>query len=181
MNRLHHRLWLLAAMASLVGCHGAISNPDEQLPTGQAEPIAAEPAKGPHGGRLLSEGSFTLELAVFETGVPPEFRAWVTEEGVPVAPGDVDLHVTLTRLGGGRDEIGFAPREDFLRGDTLVYEPHSFIVAARRADVSLGIRQFRRPHAHRGRNRRGIRACHGTRRSRDDPGNGDRVRPGRAQ
>lgn len=135
MNRLHHRLWLLAAMASLVGCHGAISNPDKQLPAEQAEAIEAEPAKGPHGGRLLSDGDFALELAVFETGVPPEFRAWATEKGVPLAPGDVDLHVTLTRLGGGRDEIGFASQEDFLRGDTLVYEPHSFIVtiAARHA------------------------------------------------
>ena len=129
MNRLHHRLWLLAAMASLTGCHGAISNPDERLPAGQAEPIAAEPATGPHGGRLLSDGDFALELAVFETGVPPEFRAWATGKGVPLAPGDVDLHVTLTRLGGGRDEIGFAAQEDFLRGDTLVYEPHSFVVA----------------------------------------------------
>lgn len=131
MNRLHHTLWLGAAMASLMGCKGDISGPHDHdhSSMGHAEVAEAEPPRGPHGGRLLSDGDFALELAVFETGVPPEFRAWVTEEGLPVAPGDVDLHVTLTRLGGVRDEIDFAPQEDFLRGDTVVYEPHSFIVA----------------------------------------------------
>ena len=88
----------------------------------------AEPAKGPHRGRLLEDASISLELAIFETGVPPEFRVWVSENGSPVAPGDVDLNVTLTRLGDVRDEINFAPQQDFLRGDTVVYEPHSFIV-----------------------------------------------------
>jgi cobalt-zinc-cadmium efflux system membrane fusion protein len=35
----------------------------------------------------------------------------------------------LTRLGDRIDEIGFAPEDDFLRGDTVVYEPHSFVVS----------------------------------------------------
>ncbi len=131
MNPLHHTVWLVAAMASLVGCNGAASgsHDHDHSSMGHAEAAEAEPPRGPHGGRLLSDGDFTLELAVFETGVPPEFRAWMTEEGAPVAPGDIDLHVTLTRLGGVRDEIGFVPQEDFLRGDTVVYEPHSFVVA----------------------------------------------------
>ena len=130
MNRLQHTLWLVAAMALLMGCNGATSghHDHDHSSMGHAEAAEAEPPRGPHGGRLLSDGDFALELAVFETGVPPEFRAWVTEDGVPVAPGNVDLHVTLTRLGGVRDEIGFAPHEDFLRGDTVVYEPHSFVV-----------------------------------------------------
>ena len=34
--------------------------------------------KGPNGGRLLASGDFELELAIFERGVPPEFRAWAT-------------------------------------------------------------------------------------------------------
>ena len=87
-----------------------------------------EPAKGPHRGRLLEDDGFAVELAIFETGVPPEFRAWVTDNNAHVAPGNVDLRVTLTRLGDVRDEINFAPQKDFLRGDTVVYEPHSFVV-----------------------------------------------------
>lgn len=86
------------------------------------------PAKGPHRGRLLEDDGFAVELAIFETGVPPEFRAWVTDNGAPVGPGNVDLRVTLTRLGDVRDEITFAPQQEFLRGDAVVYEPHSFVV-----------------------------------------------------
>lgn len=99
----------------------------------------AEPAKGPHRGRLLEDGGFAVELAIFETGVPPEFRVWVTDDGAPVAPDDVELQVTLTRLGNVRDEINFAPRQDFLRGDTVVYEPHSFVVTV---DAQYGNRSF---------------------------------------
>jgi len=85
--------------------------------------------KGPHRGRMLADGDFALELSIFETGVPPEYRIWVTNDGSAVAPRDVALRVTLTRLGDVRDDIGFTPEEDFLRGDSVVYEPHSFVVA----------------------------------------------------
>lgn len=87
-----------------------------------------EPVKGPHRGRLLTEGDFVLELAIFETGVPPEFRVWVTNDGQPVNPEDVSLTVKLTRLGDVVDTIRFKPEDDFLRGDMEIYEPHSFVV-----------------------------------------------------
>jgi len=87
-----------------------------------------EPVKGPHRGRLLTEGDFVLELSIFETGVPPEFRVWVTNEGQPVKPEDVSLTIELTRLGDVIDTIGFKPQDDFLRGDMEIYEPHSFVV-----------------------------------------------------
>ena len=89
----------------------------------------AEMAKGPNGGNLLEDDYLSIELAIFETGVPPEYRIWVSKHGEPVAPEDVELTVTLTRLGGIEDVIRFAPRGDFLRGDTVIYEPHSFVVA----------------------------------------------------
>ena len=44
-------------------------------------------------------------------------------------PNEVDLQVTLTRLGNVKDEISFAVQDDFLRGDTVIYEPHSFVVS----------------------------------------------------
>jgi cobalt-zinc-cadmium efflux system membrane fusion protein len=88
-----------------------------------------EPEKGPHRGRLLKDGDFTLELSIFETGVPPEFRVWVTKQDQPVKPNDVDLTVKLIRLGDRVDTIGFKPQDDFLRGDTVIYEPHSFVVS----------------------------------------------------
>ena len=93
-------------------------------------PVAeqAEPEKGPHRGRMLREGDFALELAIFETGVPPEFRVWTSFEGKPVDPKTVDLSVKLTRLGNVVDDIRFNAQGDFLRGDMEIYEPHSFVV-----------------------------------------------------
>ena len=40
----------------------------------------------------------------------------------------VDLVVELTRLGNQKDRFTFAPQGDFLRGNGIVREPHSFIV-----------------------------------------------------
>jgi cobalt-zinc-cadmium efflux system membrane fusion protein len=94
----------------------------------QTEVKQEEPLKGPHRGRLLTQGDFVLELSIFETGVPPEFRVWVTSGGQPVNPEDVSLTVKLTRLGDVVDTIRFKPQDDFLRGDMEIYEPHSFVV-----------------------------------------------------
>lgn len=92
-----------------------------------AEMAAGDYERGPNNGRMLRDGAVAVELAIFESGVPPEFRAWVTSDGQPVDPAEVDLTVTLTRL-GGQDEIGFVPQAEYLRGDQVVYEPHSFAV-----------------------------------------------------
>jgi len=92
------------------------------------EQAEEEPEKGSHRGRLLKDGEFVLELAIFETGVPPEFRVWVSNGGQMLNPSEVDLKITLTRLGGVKDDIKFSAQDDFLRGDMVIYEPHSFIV-----------------------------------------------------
>lgn len=93
-------------------------------------------AKGPHRGRLLQDGDFALELAIFERGVPPEYRAWATDDGKTIAPKDWQLQVELTRLGGQKEVFDFAPQADFLRGTGEVREPHSFdvVVTARYQD-----------------------------------------------
>jgi len=95
-------------------------------------PIEAEVVKGPHGGRMLVSGDFSLELAIFETGVPPEFRAWASFKGKQLLPNEVELNIVLTRLSdneaGRFNKIKFKPQGDAMRGDTVIYEPHSFIV-----------------------------------------------------
>lgn len=93
-------------------------------------PMAAEDyERGPNNGRMLRDGDFAIELAVVEAGVPPEFRAWATAGGRTLDPREVDLNVTLTRLGNRVDEHEFQAQDDFLRGTALVYEPHSFAVS----------------------------------------------------
>ncbi len=90
---------------------------------------AEEVRKGPHRGRLLAKGDFEVELAIFEKGMPPEYRAWATVGGEIIAPADWSLSVTLMRLGGKVDDFSFSAREDYLLGAGVVEEPHSFDVA----------------------------------------------------
>jgi len=113
---------------TLAACSGSDSQSITAAGIEHGEESASE-AKGPNGGRLLSSGDFTLELAIFERGVPPEFRAWASKGGRSLPPTEVALQVKLVRLGGGIDEISFSPQGKFLRGDTVVYEPHSFEVS----------------------------------------------------
>ncbi len=88
-----------------------------------------EPEEGPHGGRLLEEGAFALEVTIFETGVEPEYRVYPTLEGKPVDPSTVKLEVTLSRLSGKKDVFQFMPEAEYLKGNGVVAEPHSFDVA----------------------------------------------------
>lgn len=125
---------MVVAMLALgtLACSGSEPDVSAAPPHGRVDAVESE-AKGPHGGRLLTSGDFEVELAIFERGVPPEFRAWARQDGQPVAPGDVSLRVKLARLGGRVDEISFAPEGDYLRGDRVVHEPHSFEVSVEAA------------------------------------------------
>lgn len=91
-----------------------------------AAPEEVKTVKGPNNGRILTDGDFTLELAIFEDDVPPEFRAWFSKAGQAIAPSNVDLTVKLFRPGDKVDVFAFAPTGDFSLGDLEVGEPHSF-------------------------------------------------------
>jgi cobalt-zinc-cadmium efflux system membrane fusion protein len=99
MNNFQYKVCFAVLMLGLIGCDGVSHQQNEQAVTGHGDAVEAEPSKGPNGGRLLVDGEFALELAIFETGVPPEFRVWVTEGDEPVSPKDVKVRATLTRLG----------------------------------------------------------------------------------
>lgn len=98
---------------------------------GDGESGAEAFARGPHGGRLLEDGDFALEVTIFERGVPPELRVYPFRGGKPIAPSDVELSVELHRLGSQLDVIAFRPREDHLVGEREIREPHSFQVRVR--------------------------------------------------
>lgn len=128
MINLQYKVCFTVLMLGLMGCDGAGQKHSEPLKVSHAEKAEVEPSKGPHGGRLLLDDQFSLELAIFETGVPPEFRVWAKEGEAPISPEDVTVQATLTRLGNVKDKIDFTQQDDFLRGDTVIYEPHSFVV-----------------------------------------------------
>ena len=114
MNKVSNLL-VLISLALLSACdsheHGHEGHDEHAAHEGHdghgAEP---EPIQGPNGGRLLEDGDFTLELVLFEAGVPPEYRVGVTDGGQPIAPEDVNLNIVLTRLGNVQDNINFVIR-----------------------------------------------------------------------
>lgn len=97
-----------------------------------------ESPRGPHGGRLFEQDDFAIELSLYESGVPPEFHAYAWQSGASLAPGSVELEVELTRVDGRVDRFRFAPLKDYLRGQGVVSEPHSFdvVIKARHAGRS---------------------------------------------
>ena len=109
--------------------HGHDAHADDAHHDKKAEGSeSTEPAKGPHGGRLFTEGSYGIELTIFETGVEPEFRAYTYQDGKPTDPATSQVTVSVTRLGREPEVFNFAKESDYLKGDGVVGEPHSFAV-----------------------------------------------------
>lgn len=99
---------------------------------------ASAPGKGPKGGKLFATDGFGLEVTIFETGVPPQFRLYLYDKDKPLPPSAARVTVTLSRLGRQPQVINFKPEADYLLGDQVVEEPHSFdvAIAAERAGKS---------------------------------------------
>lgn len=108
---------------SLAAC-GSADTPAEA----EGENEEADAEEGPNGGRMLRDGDFALEITIFEDGVPPQYRVYATRDGVPVPGSEVDLAVTLKRLGGRIDRFAFRPQGNMLVGQGVIEEPHSFDV-----------------------------------------------------
>lgn len=116
--------WIL--VATCLGISPIHAAEDQHGDHKEAQHDAPE-TKGPHGGLLLQQNGATVELQIFEQGVPPVYRAWVTTDETPVTD-DIDLNVQLTRLGGQVDNFDFAFQGDYWQGNGVVTEPHSFDV-----------------------------------------------------
>ena len=109
--------------------HGAHAEAGDHAGEEHHESEAAEPKKGPHGGRLFAEGDFSLELTIFESGVEPQFRIYTYRNGKPTAPDQSSVVVTVERLGRKPQAFAFTKEADYLKGDGEVGEPHSFAVS----------------------------------------------------
>jgi membrane fusion protein, heavy metal efflux system len=88
-----------------------------------------EPSKGPKGGKLFIKDGFGVEVTIFEKGVPPQLRLYLYENGKPLPPSAAKVTVTLSRLGAPAQVFNFKPEADYLLGDQVVEEPHSFDMA----------------------------------------------------
>lgn len=122
------RLLMPALTAALVLAGCGDGAPGKRGAEGDKKATEAEYERGPHRGRLLRSGDFSVEITIFEEGTDPEFRAFPFWRDKPLDPQQIQLAMKLTRLGGRIDRFEFQPSADFLRGNGIVREPHSFDV-----------------------------------------------------
>jgi cobalt-zinc-cadmium efflux system membrane fusion protein len=85
-----------------------------------------EAETGLRGGRLLTADDFSVEITIYEKGVEPQFRLYLYEKGKPIPPDSAKITMTLSRLGRAAQLFTFKPAGDYLVGDQVVVEPHSF-------------------------------------------------------
>ena len=97
-------------------------------PGGKEENIQSVYTKGFRGGKLFTTDGFSVEVTIYEKGTPPQFRLYLYENGKPLPPTKAKVNITLTRLGAPAQLFRFIPEGNYLVGDQVVQEPHSFDV-----------------------------------------------------
>ncbi len=126
----------LALSLLLAACGGKdddhANDPDGEAGHGHDEGAGhgeGDAARGEHGGRLLEQDGYRVELAIAESGTPPTYQAWLYRDGKPLPATAGSVEVRLVRLGNVRENHVLAPQADGrLLAKTVVGEPHSFDV-----------------------------------------------------
>ena len=83
---------------------------------------------GPHGGTWIDTGHGSIEISVFETGVPPHFRLYFSPDQKSLVTPAPDQVVTIEtiRPDGARQVFEFVARGEFLQSTADIPEPHEF-------------------------------------------------------
>lgn len=111
---------------------------DHQMPTQKIQKdsddehvhaaMATENVKGPHGGKLFTDGDYALEVTIFEQNQPPVFRLYTYLNNKPLAPKESTVELKVSRLGRAAETFTLSQENDYLASPIVVYEPHSFKV-----------------------------------------------------
>lgn len=113
--------------AASMDTHG---KPDDHGTSGmRGHGASNQPGIGFRGGKLFIDGDFSVEMTIFEKGVPPQFRIYLYDKGKLLPPTAATVAITLSRLGASAQLFKFTPEADYLLGDQIVEEPHSFDIA----------------------------------------------------
>lgn len=135
--KLHHLIGTCALALSLAACGGNQADDDHAHADEQAShaeeggehPETEEARKGAHGGRLLEQDGYAVELAIAEDGTPPKYQAWLYKGTKPLPATAGRVEVRLMRLGNIAEQHTLAPQADgSLMAASIVGEPHSFDV-----------------------------------------------------
>ena len=87
-----------------------------------------ENAIGVHGGEILSDDEFSLEVVLKEDAGSVLIRAWGYYQDELLRPEDIQLSVELARLDGDKQPISFRVDDDSLLSNDVISTPHSFDV-----------------------------------------------------
>lgn len=96
---------------------------------------ADEVAKGPHGGELMTEADFALEIKLAEEGGKAHFQVWFFDKGKPLPADAAKVTIALTRPNGDQQNIAMAAAKDGQISTEAIAEPHVFeaVIEARTA------------------------------------------------
>jgi nickel/cobalt exporter len=100
----------------------------------QQEKAAADHDHGHGHGEVkrIDTGHGTVQLEVYETGVPPRFRLYFEEHGHKVAPPAAEsIHILTTRPDGVAQEFSFFSNGFYLESAEEIPEPHEFTARLR--------------------------------------------------
>ena len=123
------RLIAACALTLLLSSCGNTQTEAHEHDEGTGHSQAEEPAEGQHGGRLLQQGGYTVELAIAEEGTPPKYQAWLYQGDKPLPASAGTVEVRLKRLGNVAENHDLKPQTDgSLMAASIVGEPHSFDV-----------------------------------------------------
>lgn len=117
------------ALALLLGACGKDATGEHGHEEGGEHADAEEAREGEHGGRLLEQGGYVVELTIAEDGTPPKYQAWLYEGDKPLPASAGTVEVRLKRLGNIAENHVLEPQADgSLMAASIVGEPHSFEV-----------------------------------------------------
>ena len=102
--------------------------PAESASMEHGEAPKADYERGPHGGRMLRDGDFAVEVTIYEPDIPPLSRVYPFFENKPIDPDTVKLQMELDRFGDRVDAFTYEKQDTYLLGNRVVEEPHSFDV-----------------------------------------------------
>ncbi len=124
---------ILATIAIVVGGYFLGNRILKEKPATSAsgehgEAAAADYERGPHGGRMLRDGDFAVEVTIYEPDIPPQSRIYPFFKNKPIDPDQVKVTMELDRFGDRVDSFTYQKEDDYLVGSRIVEEPHSFDV-----------------------------------------------------
>ena len=119
---------ILILLVGVAVARKILRKPTHKVGASEHEAAAPEYPRGPHNGRLLTDGDLGIEVTIYEPEIPPQFHVFPFGKGKPLDPSAVKLVIELHRFLGRVDRINFKKEGDYLAGDKVVEEPHSFDV-----------------------------------------------------